>query len=242
MRCVAASYLRGVALGAHCVRRCRVSCHSSSRRAVTLAASAGAAVPWNGSTERELHSFLHAHGVDTSSWGVGVAKTVSDLFQETQQQETTVLLQPDGTLTRHVRVVQLAVRDPARRDRVLVEASQVLPDGRERRRNVLLSEKAMANEDWQDAALRGIREELGSILGDVLYVRLREQTYQERTVRKASPSYPTLASQYVVLSCDADVQGLPVDVEAFSTEEERADGTLRSNWEWRTEVPPDTWF
>ena len=47
---------------------------------------------------------------------------------------------------------------------ILFEEEQILPDGRSRRRNVALSEKLIGDEDWQDAVLRAVQEELGSIL------------------------------------------------------------------------------
>jgi hypothetical protein len=47
---------------------------------------------------------------------------------------------------------------------VLYEERQVLPDGRERRRNLPVSEKLLGGEGWREAALRAVREELGPAL------------------------------------------------------------------------------
>lgn len=45
-----------------------------------------------------------------------------------------------------------------------MEASQQLPDGRIRHRNLPLSEKLLAGESWQDAVPRAVQEELGTVL------------------------------------------------------------------------------
>ena len=88
-------------------------------------------------------------------------------------------------------VLQLTLRDS--RGRVLVEASQTLPGGKTRRRNILLSEKMLPSEGWQAAARRAVAEELGSLLpaqpgggGDLV----APSGHTERFVRKDSPSYP----------------------------------------------------
>ena len=54
-----------------------------------------------------------------------------------------------------VQVLQLLIRDGG--GRTLVELRQTFPDGRVRERNVALSEKLMAGEDWRDAAGRAVR-------------------------------------------------------------------------------------
>jgi len=203
---------------------------------------ASATTQWRGESEDELRQLLTSHGVDVSAWARGNAKTVASLFTEVQEKETTLLVS-GGTVTRQLTVMQVAVRDPRHKDRVLVEASQVLPDGRERRREVLLAEKMIDGEDWQDAALRGIAEELGSVLGDALHVRLRTESHAVRTAAHDSPSYPGIRTEYTIHRVDADVEGLPVDVDGFETREPRPGGKeLLTRWEWRMDIPPDKWF
>ena len=208
-------------------------------------ASAADAGTWRGDSDAEpaLRQMLTSRGVDVSRWGTGNAKSVASLLEEVTSNETTLRLDDTNAVTRELHVMQVAVRDPRHQDRVLVEASQILPDGRERRREVLLAEKMIAGEPWQDAAMRGIAEELGSILGDVLYVRLKEDTHSVRTAAHESPSYPGLATQYTIHRVDADVEGLPTDVDSFTTEEPRPGGKqLVTHWEWRRDIPPDKWF
>jgi hypothetical protein len=207
-------------------------------------ANAADATIWRDDSEAELRDLLTSRGVDVSRWGTGNAKTCASLLEEVTSNETTLRLDDtNNTVTRELHVIQVAVRDSRHSDRVLVEASQILPDGRERRREVLLAEKMIAGEQWQDAAVRGIAEELGSILGDVLYARLKEETHSVRTAAHASPSYPGLSTHYTIHRVDADVEGLPTDVDKFETVEPRAGGTtLVTHWEWRSEIPADKWF
>jgi hypothetical protein len=131
--------------------------------------------------------------------------------------------------------MQVSVRDA--RGRILVEASQVLPDGRTRSRSLLLSEKMIAGEAWQGAARRGISEELGSVLGAAPSITLAEGSHAVRAVRKDSQSYPGVLTVYEVSSADAHVEGLP-EADRFTTTEPRPPtGQLVTHWEWR-ETPP----
>ena len=50
------------------------------------------------------------------------------------------------------------------RGQTLVEEEQVLPNGARRKRGLPLSEKLIRGERWQDAAVRGVLEELGPVL------------------------------------------------------------------------------
>ena len=129
--------------------------------------------------------------------------------------------------------MQLRIRDA--RGRTLVEAAQALPDGRVRRRGVLMSEKRVRGEAWTAAARRGVAEELGTAApGDVA---LDEASHAVRSVRKDSMSYPGLATAYEVHCADASVPGLPPH--GFQTREPRPGGELVTTWEWRDEPPPD---
>ena len=127
--------------------------------------SSSAAPGWAGGDEASLRAWLEAHGVRLDAWGTGTAKTTHDLHKEVLEGETTLLVR-DGKPLRQLSMcvprllracaprlgsrasrpcsVQLRVRDA--RGRTLVEAAQALPDGRVRRRGVLLSEKRVGSE------------------------------------------------------------------------------------------------
>lgn len=69
------------------------------------------------STE-SLNVWLIEHGIDTSVWGVGVAKSVEDLWTEILQGESQLESAP---LLRLVQVVNVIIRCG---DRILVEVEQ----------------------------------------------------------------------------------------------------------------------
>ena len=129
--------------------------------------------------------------------------------------------------------MQLRIRDS--RGRTLVEAKQVLPDGRVRRRGLLLSEKRVRGEAWAEAARRGIAEELGCAAPGA--VTLDEASHRVRAVRRDSMSYPGLTTMYEVHTAEAAVAGLPE--ESFETRETRPGGELRTTWEWHEQPPQD---
>lgn len=110
------------------------------------------------------------------------AKTVRELQEEVAKGETK-LCERDGRLIRYVEVLSLAVeryllgkygrfsvlghshprtstdfnKDSAcRNGKVLWEAEQTFPDGRKRKRNVLLSEKLVYGENWRGAVPRWV--------------------------------------------------------------------------------------
>ena len=116
-----------------------------------------------------------------------------------------------------------------------MEAAQALPDGRVRRRGLLLSEKRVRDEAWAVAARRGVAEELGSAAPEE--VTLLEATHRVRHVDKDSMSYPGLHTVYEVHAADAAVPGLPK--QTFQTREPRPGGELVTTWEWHDEPPPD---
>lgn len=207
-----------------------------------------------------------ARGVPVDAYGAGGAKSVADLFEEVALGESALgVCAADGRPERRVSVVSLdIVADdddgadadaaaidggaprPRRPRRVLREVRQRLPDGRERARGLPLSEKMRPGERWQDAALRGVEEELG---GAPLPPRWRDAfkldeasyTCTER-VLEASPSYPGLRSLYSLHRARARLPGcLPAG--PFRTEEvaearpggggSGGGGVLVTWWEWR---------
>ena len=119
------------------------------------------------SSAAALQTFLSERGVDTSLWGSTAGgktyKGVAHLWQEIENGEST-LQELDKKIIRNLRVVTIRVMRPGS-DQYLYEAKQELQDGRTRVRDIMLSEKLVGNENVLTAAERGLREELGSVLG-----------------------------------------------------------------------------
>ena len=101
-----------------------------------------------------------------------------------------------------------------------MESHQELSNGNVRKRGRPLSEKMKPNEDPESAAVRAIREELGSLIigggggeggfvevGDI--VRIDPNSYEMKVEERDSDSYPGLPGCYVLHTLSATVEGLP---------------------------------
>lgn len=185
-------------------------------------------------------AYLEANGVDTIAWGSGKAKRIQDLMKELEEKESTLQV-VNKKLYRITGVVKLVVRHPELRSRHLMCYSQQMADGRKRSRNVLLSEKKRADETPHNAALRAIKEELGSVStlqadGIVLRVLRESHIYWEELVE--SPSYPNLVTVYKLNQFEIMLRGLPSD--EFATTEDGEDGRKKINyWRWVRDSPDD---
>jgi hypothetical protein len=163
-------------------------------------------------TPTALRTWLHERGVPTDTWGTAAAKSVDDLFAEVAAGESALFEVEAATPTaptralRTVRVVSLLLSPPSSSSSlVLAEASQVLPDGRVRRRGLLpLSEKIKGGESWEAAARRGVEEELASAaVADrssqppLVSLDLSSHVVELGPLRDAA-SYPGLPTRYEV--------------------------------------------
>lgn len=110
--------------------------------------------------QSDLENLLQKHNIDTSCW----IKPVSELWKEIQNGES-ILVEKNGTLKRRVHVANVVCRF---RDLQLYEEKQVFKNGTTLRRGFkCVSEKIMGDENPQDAAKRGLQEELGIPVGEV---------------------------------------------------------------------------
>ena len=148
-------------------------------------------------TADELNSWLTAHGVDTASWGVGKAKTISHLLDEVVSKESTLQLLA-GQVFRCLTVVKMVICHPTGAPRHLVHARQKMADGRVRERNVLPSEKMVAGEEAKHAAVRGVLEEMGEYVLAQQLIKVDPETLLVWNEIVDSPSYPSLTTQYTL--------------------------------------------
>jgi hypothetical protein len=151
-------------------------------------------INFQGKTVEELENWLQQHGVNTALYGVGASKPLELLLEEVAVGETVLTATSTTTSSfsgaqRLVSVVNVRIRNSA--GQTLYEATQILPTGIERPRNLPLSEKMLPSENWREAATRGIDEELGSILPKADVV-IDESTYKKTEELKESQSYPGL--------------------------------------------------
>lgn len=184
---------------------------------------------------------LTSQGVDVSRWGIDRNKGIAELWTEVQRGEAELRLDSSGRVCRCLSVVKVCVRRPEAPYEHLIEALQIFPDGRRRKRGMMLSETLYRQETPLDGASRGLLEELGTVASaarvDLAASSLR--TWQEAV---ESPSYPTLRSVYTLHQLDAVVRGLPAV--AFATEEGGHEGghagcsqdRMVHVWAWRRDA------
>ncbi|CAG9467606.1 unnamed protein product [Pedinophyceae sp. YPF-701] len=183
-------------------------------------------------TAAELETWLTERGVSVDQWGTGGYKSVARLADEVTKGESRLEVK-DGVVSRLVEVLTLAVWPPEDPGLLLYEVRQILPDGRIRERNVVLSEKLVVGEFWQHAVQRAIEEELGPAINGWLEVDLDESSYSRTETVEDARSYPGVRCTYIVHRARCMVGGLPA--ETFDTVESRPEegGTLTTVWEWR---------
>lgn len=145
-----------------------------------------------------------------ATWGVKPGtKNVHNLWLELSQGETSLADSEPPVRTVQVVLVRVIGKD----GKILVESHQELSDGEVRERGRPLSEKMKPNEDPESAAVRGIKEELGSVIDaetevcDI--VTIDPNSYEMRVEERNSGSYPGLPGCYVLHTLNATVEGLP---------------------------------
>jgi hypothetical protein len=142
----------------------------------------------------DLVNLLKKYNVPVDLWGTGKSKTINHLLKEIENKECSIV-EENNTVRRYIEFVGVKVyftNDDGDRW-VLVEERQEFNDGRIRRRNMpnSVSEKMIFGEDPLNAAIRGIKEELG--------VKVEEQQlskYKDLHYDGGSVSYPGLDTKY----------------------------------------------
>ncbi len=179
-------------------------------------------------TETELRRLLKTHNVPLKEWGQGKAKVVNSLWEEIQNGESTLLSNP---LRRRVSTVSLIIR---RGDHILIEKEQRLKDGRVRQRHIPPSEKLQRDENYLQAAYRGLQEELNILPEDASF---KLDTHNVRTIQQPSNSYPGLLAEYHIHTIEVDIPNLPQH--QFSTEEmDASNGQEAKSHVWDWSYPP----
>jgi hypothetical protein len=149
--------------------------------------------PQNPVDLKSLEEYLLRFGIPLEKWGKGYAKTLSHLLKEIESGECTIL-EEGGNLLREIEfaMCEMFYRDGKNLFK-LIEKKQVFNDGRTRIRDKesSVSEKIMIGEDPLESLIRGVKEELGIILGE-------SQIEEVGDVKKteSSQSFPGLITKY----------------------------------------------
>ena len=185
---------------------------------------------------------MEKYNIDTSKWGTGSAKKITDLYKEILEGET-ILQDNNGKLERAVVVLYILV---VSNGKILIENEQILPDRRIRSRNLPLAEKIKPRESWIDATIRGINEEL-AILGDSsednnikikvtfnkeLNITINKESYKYIVPKSGvlSSSYPNLLSYYYYHIVEVNIDGIPAT--DFLSYEKKENGYMIAKWKW----------
>ena len=172
----------------------------------------------------QLASFLQAHQINLSLWGAGNAKSVADLWQELQVGDALLQATPPQRI---VHTVSIIIKQG---DLQLIEVEQLLKDGRTRRRNRPPSEKMKATENYEQAALRCLHEELDVSAENIHIV---PNTHQLKTETIEAHSYPTLNTTYHIHTIQAKISNLPSEpFETHNAASAEGDPVLIQRWAW----------
>ena len=174
---------------------------------------------------QELHDWLMAKEIDITIWGrLEGTKTILHLWEEIIAGETSLQDEPP---LRIVDAVEIIIR---RGDRILYEVAQEMEGGSSRPRQYPPSEKIKRGETAQQAAVRGLYEEMGVVAAAITFIA---HSYHQRQRQLPSVSYPGLNTLYQLHSLEAHVTGLPTD--NFTTDEAAGnshDPVTRHHWAW----------
>lgn len=173
----------------------------------------------------QLANWLKSKGLDLSTWGKGSAKTVQNLWHELT---TDNVILCDKPVLRIVQAVRVIIRDG---DKILIEKEQLLNDNRRRKRNHPPSEKMKPGENYRQAALRCLYEELGI---PPERIKLLPNTHQMSQHLREALSYPGLQTQYLFHSIEAQVSNLPKhDFDTTELTDPEKEAVKYHTWSWQ---------
>jgi len=152
--------------------------------------------------------------------------SVARLFGELRNNGTQLQDWGAGKLVRVVHVVRLLIQRPDDEDNL------VLLEKREGEKSTMLSKKFdPVFENVLEVARIAVRKELGSsLVQGILRLELRDRKpFVE--INSSSPSYPSLATKYVLYTVNVTLSGLPSG--RFETQEEEKNYSVKKHvWEW----------
>lgn len=177
-----------------------------------------------------LRAVLIAQRIDLSLWGMNHAKSVEHLWAEIEAGEVWLATEPFRRVL--LGVAQVIIRQGD--EQVLLDAEQILNDGRQRARNRPPTEKMLPGESYRTAALRCLDEEMG-VANE--RVTLLPDTYRVFKEIRTSQSYPGLLSQYTIHKVEVEVRDMP-DHDFWTVElGDHNDHVVKNHfWAWRLPV------
>lgn len=175
-------------------------------------------------SKEQLQAMLQSQGINYNNWGKGTSKSLDNLWEEIEGGETSI---QDNPFLRVVEVVQVLIY---KEGKMLIEYEQEFKDGRKRLRNKPPSEKMKPGENYIEAAVRCLVEELEMEKEDITIFK---DSYSKKITTINSPSYPELKTRYILHTVNGKVTGLPNDEFWTSeTSHNETDAISRHHWIW----------
>lgn len=174
-----------------------------------------------------LASLLGLYSVDTSGWGKGSSKTISQLLNEVEMEEK---------LIRVVNAVFIYIQNNGMTLKEDIQTYHATPTREEysRRRRSVLAEKRGKEEELKDAVKRALEEELGIEYDGTNY----EVT--EEVEQKFSQSYPNLQCVFYKWNVYITLEELNYDIpDGYTHTEYFENGNPRvtATWRWFKDEP-----
>ena len=175
---------------------------------------------------QDLQTWLADKQIDSTLWGqLEGTKTIHHLWAEMVAGETVL---QDNPPLRLVQAVEIIIYQG---ERILVEVAQEMEGGGMRPRHYPPSEKIKRGETYQQAAIRGLQEELHVSPTAVI---LHPETYRQHQQQIPSASYPGLDTRYHIHSITVEVAGLPPhDFTTTEASDHPHDPVTRHHWAWK---------
>ncbi|BBM82171.1 NUDIX domain-containing protein [Candidatus Uabimicrobium amorphum] len=153
-------------------------------------------------------------------------KSAKHLFEELQLGESKLYKEND--IYREISLVKMHIHHPKQQNTQLIETSQYLPQQKSwRQRNIPPSEKLQCNEKPEEAAVRGLKEELAFVEHQHYRLVFRGENDEERV----SKSYHGVKTLYQTFCFDVYIQETLFQ-EKYEIQEK--DGKI-AIFEWRTQ-------
>lgn len=138
--------------------------------------------------------FLTHGGVDVGTFDSRAHKTLADLFLEVKEGDVVLTHGTDGRVRRIAQSVRVLIHNG---QFALCETSREYTHSgyiANEQRNYTVSETRQRGERELDAAVRGLKEELGFILGDPAQLIVDPQHLLQQTNERPSSVYPDIIS------------------------------------------------
>jgi|Transcript_10249 serine/threonine protein kinase len=143
----------------------------------------------------QVNQQLTSHGIDTSKFGQGTAKPLTQLAHEVQTGACTLLLDASEfkKLVRVVDVVLLRISAPGNKQRIFVETGEIYQDNRERMITRLPGTKKEPHMNSKQVADKIIAETMDLGEATVKFDFNTKEVFEEK---ENSPSYPGVMTVY----------------------------------------------